>query len=133
MQKQIKIDNVMRITTEIEKIFNETRDLVLRKNADYGSSFLESPKLLAKSDNSFPIPIEELGIIVRISDKIARIQNLLKGLNETSNPKVSNESLEDSITDLMGYCGLWLVTKRLRNDSTHNAQHIKEESDEEIL
>lgn len=71
--------------------------LLLRKNADYGSSAWKKPVLAPECDN-------DSAMRVRMSDKIERIQSLLsKGESEVS------ESLEDTIGDLGSYCLLWLA------------------------
>lgn len=71
--------------------------LLLRKNADYGSSVWLTP-ILAPDTNP------GVAIRVRMSDKIQRLQRLLAG-NE---PEV-NESIEDTIKDLGAYCLLYLA------------------------
>lgn len=65
--------------------------MLLRKNADYGSSAWQRPLLAPDCDVS-------AAIRVRMSDKIARLQKLLGG----SKAEVS-ESIEDTETDLAGY------------------------------
>ena len=70
---------------------------LLRKNADYGSSVFKSPKLkpsLSPGD----------AILVRASDKIERLSNLMdKGQGEI------DESIEDTMSDLGSYCLLYLA------------------------
>lgn len=72
--------------------------MLLKKNSDYGSSAWNPPALnpsLSPGD----------AILVRMSDKVARISNL-------NRPGVSpqvQESIEDTIKDLAGYCLLWLL------------------------
>jgi len=71
-------------------------ETLLRKNKDYGSSAWNSPMLL-------PELTAGDAILVRMGDKIHRIQTLLK-----QPPEVADESLRDTIKDLGGYCLLWL-------------------------
>jgi len=70
---------------------------LLRKNADYGGSAHKSPVLLP-----------DLGcgtsILVRMSDKIERLRNLL---NSDSDAQVQ-ESIDDTMMDLAGYAILYL-------------------------
>lgn len=64
-------------------------DIYNRKNADY--------------QNSFHVTVQRYGLIaalVRISDKLQRIQNLMSGKKRM----VIDESLKDSIGDLATYC-----------------------------
>lgn len=71
---------------------------LLAKNLDYGSSAWDSPLLcshLSPGD----------ALLCRMSDKIARLQNLLSG----KQPQVQ-ESIEDTIKDLAGYCLLLLAS-----------------------
>lgn len=71
--------------------------LILRKNADYGSSVWRTP-LLAPDTNP------GVAIRVRMSDKIHRLQRLLAG-----NEQEVNESIDDTIRDLGAYCLLYLA------------------------
>jgi len=70
---------------------------LLAKNSDYGSSVWEVPLLTPNLD-----PAQ--AILVRMSDKIKRIQALMRRPAE-----VANESLDDSIKDLGAYCLLYLA------------------------
>lgn len=69
---------------------------LLKKNADYGSSAWTRP-LLAQT-----VPPQD-AILVRMSDKVARITGLQNGRK----PEVE-ESLIDTVADLVGYGILWL-------------------------
>lgn len=95
----------MNVEESIALIFNETRDLVLKKNQDYGDSFLNKLALLPELD-------AETAIKVRISDKIARLKNLC--YQKEISPL--NESINDSIQDLIGYFALWLVVRGNKQD-----------------
>jgi len=77
----------------IKKAMADITDLLLRKNRDYGSSFrkpgIVSGALDAKSK-----------LLVRIDDKLERLSNLLaKG----TDGDVADESVIDTVTDLIGY------------------------------
>ena len=75
--------------------FTRNRVLVyLKKNADYGDSFVNSINALGETAG-----------LVRILDKVNRLKSLLKSDSEV------NESLEDTVLDLFNYmvmfsCGL---------------------------
>jgi hypothetical protein len=71
--------------------------LLLRKNADYGSSAWKRPVLAPECDT-------DTAMRVRMSDKIERLQTLLKG----KTPEIA-ESTNDNVRDLGSYCLLWLV------------------------
>lgn len=70
---------------------------LLKKNKDYGSSAWKKPVLQPKLSAGD-------AILVRMSDKIERMQSLL--LNGTAE---IDESFEDTINDLGSYCLLWLA------------------------
>ena len=72
------------LNKDIEDIMKDSRDLFIRKNMDYGSSF-----------EDFSL----IGIIVRMNDKI----NRMKRLHETNEQNVKNESIIDTIEDLYNY------------------------------
>lgn len=71
---------------------------LLRKNADYGSSVWKTPVL---APNLPP----RSAILVRMSDKVSRLERLLAG-NEA---EVKSESIEDTMKDLVAYGILWLA------------------------
>jgi hypothetical protein len=73
-------------------------DLILRKNADYGSSVFKVPVLcptLSPGD----------AILVRASDKIQRLQRLLSGVES----EVKSETITETLGDLGSYVLLYLV------------------------
>lgn len=82
----------------LDRIHNHCQrllDTLIRKNHDYGNSVFKSPIL--EPD----MPPDE-AILVRMSDKLARLANL-------KNKEAKNESYEDTILDLAGYCILLLA------------------------
>lgn len=82
----------------IAKVGLEWINLLLAKNADYGGSAWKVPKLAPNLTN-------KEAILVRMSDKIERLENLQK--KGTSEVK---ESFEDTIKDLGAYALLYLTT-----------------------
>lgn len=80
----------------IEAVCDEVRDLLIRKNHDYGDSF---SKQFAKYG--------VLSGLIRMDDKMARLDTLVNG----KQAQVA-ESLEDSVADLAGYALLTLVELR---------------------
>jgi hypothetical protein len=80
----------------IEAICNEVRDLLIRKNHDYGDSF---SKQFAKYG--------VLSGMIRMDDKMRRLETLIGG----EEAQVA-ESVEDSVADLAGYALLTLVELR---------------------
>jgi hypothetical protein len=84
----------------IDSVCNEVRDLLIRKNHDYGDSF---SKQFAKYG--------VLSGMIRMDDKMRRLETLIDG----EEAQVA-ESIEDTVADLAGYALLTLV--ELRKDDT---------------
>ena len=80
----------------IEAVCNEVRDLLIRKNHDYGDSF---SKQFAKYG--------VLSGMIRMDDKMRRLETLVGG----EEAQVA-ESIEDTVADLAGYALLTLVELR---------------------
>lgn len=70
----------------IEEIFTEVRNILLKKNADYGGA-------------SFDLGIN--GNMVHIWDKARRFRSLVE--KQTKGEKANFESLEDTLRDIIGY------------------------------
>lgn len=83
------------ITTMCRKL----QDLLLAKNSNYGNSALTAPALR-------PGISAKDALLVRMSDKIARLRTLTTGTEDHV-----GERLEDTIMDLAGYCMLYLIAK----------------------
>lgn len=83
----------------ISNVGLEVVALLLRKNSDYGDTAGRSP-LLAPDLSAGE------AILVRMSDKIARLSNLLQADKNTAQVA---ESVGDTMRDLAGYAILWLV------------------------
>ena len=91
----------------IKETMADVTDLLLRKNRDYGSSFrkpgIVSGALDAKSK-----------LLVRIDDKLERLANLLaKG----TDGDVPDESVSDTVSDLIGY---FVLLKILLDEAGRN-------------
>lgn len=80
----------------IETVASEVRDLLKRKNADYGDSFAQQ---FAKYG--------VLSGLIRMDDKMRRLETLTGGQEDSV-----GESIEDTLTDLAGYAILTLVELR---------------------
>lgn len=78
---------------KIKEISTEIVDMVEKKNKDYG--------------NSFDTTMDEYGIMsyfLRLEDKVGRLKNLTI---DTDKPLI-NESIEDTLKDIIGYTLLML-------------------------
>lgn len=71
---------------------------LLRKNHDYGSAVWDRPVLAPNCDS-------RTAILVRMSDKISRLKSLLT----KPAAEVTDESIDDTISDLGAYCLLLLA------------------------
>lgn len=92
------------------QIFNVCQDLaemLIAKNHDYGDSAFKSPPL---APNLSPAA----AILVRMSDKIERLETLARKLSNGDGIAVASESVEDTIRDLAGYCVLLLIAMKER-------------------
>ncbi len=77
--------------TNITQVFDSMRDLVLEKNKRYGDSVLKPKRCFSKLD-------AEQGILVRLDDKLGRIEN-------------SSDLRKNDIADLIGYLSLLCVSR----------------------
>lgn len=82
----------------LEKITEEVVELLIRKNTDYGNSYFELRKEFGK-----------VAFVVRLYDKVARLKNLIKSKAQ------ADESEEDTIKDIIGYCLLELYFREKIN------------------
>ena len=89
-----KTEKAKKIAAECAKL----AEILQRKNAAYGDTAGRTPYLVPDVDR-------DVALFVRMSDKIARIRSLLSGAEP------NDESLQDTIRDLAGYCVLFLVSK----------------------
>lgn len=95
---------------EVHKLANEVADLVIKKQRDYG------PKNILNS-----VVEPEIGIAVRLTDKLARLVNL-----KTKGATPNNESLRDTWMDIIGYGLVGLMV----NDQTFLTPLEEEKKDE---
>lgn len=95
------------------------------KNSKYG----DSHAVLRNRYKVFPV------ILIRLEDKLSRLNNLLLNVEEGT----ADESIEDTLLDLAGYCMLELSERmidsetRANNSKTLLRDSSKEESNPESL
>jgi len=94
--------------TLIARVGVEVLELLLRKNRNYGGSVFTVPVLAPDVDVN-------TAIRVRMSDKVARLQTLLKGDKD-----LVGESIEDTFMDLLGYIILLIAYHRDRKEDTES-------------
>ena len=80
-------------------------DLLHAADKEYRIDSIRLNRLLSSKQSDYGyaniLSFQQLGCMVRVSDKIARLTNLL---NAETDVKPNNESIEDSYYDLVGYC-----------------------------
>lgn len=81
----------------MEALYKRNVDISRAKNSDYATQI--DPFSNFRVCESLGIPTE-VGLIVRMSDKMARISNLIKPGVEA---KVKDESVLDTLSDLANY------------------------------
>lgn len=93
----------------IQEQIDALADLLARKGADYGGSAFESPTLA-------PLLSSKTSILVRMSDKINRLQTLAVRNANWTNYHVKDETFDDTIRDLAGYCILYLAANEKKEE-----------------
>jgi hypothetical protein len=81
---------ILSFEQELDVVLNDLKSLLLEKNAKYGDSALNPKRIFSKSG-------AEEQILVRIDDKLSRIQN---GAED-----------ENNVQDLMGYLVLLSIVR----------------------
>lgn len=84
---------------EFIEILMPVAELLKRKNTDYGNSYNETRREFGPT-----------AFLLRINDKFARLKTLTN-----QQAQVNDESIEDTLKDIIGYCTLEL--KYLRQKS----------------
>lgn len=101
-----------RHNSNIETFFHKLRETLISKNEDYASS--EDPyKNFSLCEKLAGVPTE-VGMYVRLTDKVSRLGTLISG----KNPSVKSETIYDTLEDLAGYTALvysYLKTKEEQN------------------
>ena len=91
--------NSQNVPEVLENLCDKLKMTLKSKNANYGQSAFRSPIL---ASNVSP----QEALLVRMSDKIARLETLLRG-----EPDKVKEPLEDTLLDLAGYAILVLAAR----------------------
>ncbi len=84
------------IINNFKEIQNEGLELFIKKNIDYGDAFKDCGII---------------GILVRINDKIKRMQNI----TDTSITLINTENLRDTLIDLQNYSTLAILELDKKN------------------
>ena len=92
--------------------FDKAYSLWCRKQDDYGDSNIRLVLDLSSSSSecSQNNRLAQLGIVIRMNDKISRLTNLYK--KDKINSSAVLESIEDTCIDLMNYANMLMVLKK---------------------
>lgn len=93
--------NQQQFFTQIKENSAKGLQTITKKNADYAAS--TDPFKNFRACELFGLSLEQ-GILLRMSDKMARIGNLL-----SAKAQVKDESIEDTLLDLMNYSNILLT------------------------
>jgi hypothetical protein len=96
----MKNNNLKQFEQDARKIMNEAITLLVEKRTDYGEDALHGG---------------QIGIVIRMSDKMSRLENLLGISNGTFKQKeaiVGDEKIEDTVKDILNYSLLFLMEGR---------------------
>lgn len=88
---------------KVREIAGQIAEMVERKNKDYGNSFDKT--LLEYGMTAF---------FLRIEDKLSR----LKSLNKSNSEPLIDESIEDTLKDIIGYTLLMINFLNMRDEDT---------------
>ena len=91
--------------------FDRAYDLWARKQHDYGDSNIRlGLNLSSSSECSQNNRLAQLGVVIRMNDKISRLINLYKkNMEDTS---AVTESIEDTALDIMNYANMLMVLRQ---------------------
>ena len=89
--------------------FDRAYDLWTKKQNDYGDSNIRlGLDLSSSSERSQNSRLAQLGVVIRMNDKISRLINLYKKDLESA----VDESIEDTALDIMNYANMLMVLKK---------------------
>jgi hypothetical protein len=88
---------------QISANFTKARLLIASKNKDYAEA--NDPFKNFRAVESMGVTLEQ-GILVRLSDKMSRLQNLIGRNQEVA---VTDERVEDTILDMINYLNIILT------------------------
>lgn len=101
-----------RVFAQMDAIFAEVMKTCAEKNSDYADPHRDPWKNLRLCE-LMGIASLETGIMVRLTDKLQRMANLLE-----RPPTVTDESIEDTGKDAIAYLGLLLAWRRIGRRDT---------------
>lgn len=107
MSKVVTAENLLKHS---ELLFKKCHDVMKKKNADYSASDVNAFRNF-EAVEYFKVTDAKTGMMVRMTDKFARICNLL---HKKEGGEVKDEALQDTIEDFINY--LAILHCRLENE-----------------
>lgn len=98
-----------------KELCKKARQLMVRKNHDYASAVSDDPFANFRGSALLGLP-SEVGILLRIQDKMMRINTFL----QKGELKADNESVDDALIDIINYV---VLLKGMIEDNTHRRDH----------
>ena len=103
-------------TNELLNNFDKAYQLWCRKQADYGDGNIRLGLDISSNASSFHATntvLAQLGVIIRMNDKVQRLLNIYKkGIFKGKvSVDVLDESVEDTCLDLMNYANMMMTLK----------------------
>jgi hypothetical protein len=105
----VKLLDKEEFVKHIKKLYDESINILKTKNEDYSGSKTD-PFINFKYVEKLGICSVEKGILTRVTDKLARINNLLE-----KKESVKDEKITDTISDMINYLGIlhaWMSNKK---------------------
>lgn len=96
----------------LEELYAENVEISRKKNADYAGE--HDPFKNFRLCEALGICSVEVGMLVRITDKLARVSNLL---TSGKDPKVTDESVMDTLQDGCNYMAILALYLEYKRDS----------------
>ena len=103
-------------TNELLNNFDKAYQLWCRNQSDYGDGNIRLGLDISSNDSSFHATnnvLAQLGVIIRMNDKVQRLLNIYKkGIFKGKiSVDVIDESVEDTCLDLMNYANMMMTLK----------------------
>ena len=106
-------------TDELMNNFDRAYDLWCQKQSDYGDGNIRLGLSLSQEESSSPstrtnqnILLSQLGVVIRMNDKIQRLINLYKKEIFSGQARSVDESTEDTCIDIMNYANMLMILKK---------------------
>ena len=100
---------------ELLQNFDKAYKLWCRKQSDYGDGNIKLGLDISSTKpttNTHDLLLAQLGIVIRMNDKIQRLLNIhKKSIFNGEELTVSDESIEDTCIDIMNYANMLIVLK----------------------